>query len=83
MLFRTVVVTEANTVSRGDLKLWHERLGHVNVKFLREMVKKDLAEGVDVSNDDGFFCEGCQYGKQHKSSFPTNARRKTVPGEFT
>ena len=55
----------------------------MNVKFLHEMVKKDLAEGVDVSNDDGFFCEGCQYGKQHKSSFPTNERRKTVPGEFT
>lgn len=79
MLFRTIVNPEANVVSRGDLKLWHEHLGHVNVKSLREMIKKNLVEGVKMSDVNNFFCKGCQYGKQYKLPFSSTERRKTVP----
>jgi len=82
MSFRTVVNPEANVVSLGDLKLWHERLGHVNVKSLREMIKKNLVEGVKMSDVNNFFCEGCQYGKQYKLPFSSTERRKTVTGEL-
>lgn len=82
MSFRTVVNPEANVVSLGDLKLWHERLGHVNVTSLREMIKKNLVEGVKMLDVNNFFCEGCQYGKQYKLPFSSTERRKTVTGEL-
>lgn len=80
-MFRTILAPEANVVSRGDLRQWHERLGHVNVKYLREMIEKDLIKGVKITDMKDFFCEGCQYGKQHKLPFSSNKQKKTVPGE--
>lgn len=45
------------------------------------MIQKDLVEDVTVTRMKDFFCEGCQYGKQHKLSFTTTERRKHLPGE--
>lgn len=71
MLFRTMICT-ANLTVTDNLKLWHERCGHVNVKYLKEMVNKDLITGVKFSDVENFFCESCLMGKQHKLPFKKN-----------
>lgn len=38
--------------SDESLKLWHERLGHVNLKPLRKMANKVLVTGVEFRNND-------------------------------
>lgn len=82
MLFKVVTGYEANVASCDTLKRWHERLGHVNVGYLRKMVSKDLVNGVKFLDNEDFFCEGCQHGKQHRLPFRPNPRLKTEPGEF-
>lgn len=82
MLFKTVISLEANVSSKNDLKMWHERTGHVNLKTLSELSKKGLIEKLDMSDKADFFCEGCQYGKQHRFSFSTKNYKATVPGEL-
>lgn len=80
MMFHTEVV-ELNVTARESLKLWHERLGHVNIKSLQEMVTKGLVEGVDLSDANNFFCEACAYGKQHQIPFHKTVHQKMQVGE--
>lgn len=54
-------------VSTTSLKLWYERLGHVNQRALAEMIKAELMTGVTTDRD--FFCESCQVGKSHRLPF--------------
>ena len=49
----------------GKINLWHQRLAHVNVKQLQQLVK-DL-EGVDLQPEGMMnFCEACVHGKMHR-----------------
>ena len=80
LLFRTVTLS-ANLVQTDSLRVWHERLGHINVKTLQEMVKKGLVSEVNMSNVDKFLCEACLYGKQHKLPFKKGSHKKMQPGE--
>lgn len=73
---------EANSVSAGSLKLWHERLGHINKKCLKEMFAKGLIQGVKLTDIEDFFCEACVYGKQHRLKFAPIEKRDTKPGEL-
>ena len=85
MLFRVKkpsVAREAN-VSTVNLRVWHERMGHVNNKVLREMTQKGLIRGVKLADIDNFFCESCAYGKAHRLPFKKNeTKRNTKPGEY-
>ncbi|KAK9694716.1 GAG-pre-integrase domain [Popillia japonica] len=81
LLFR-ITDPEANLTISASLKLWHERMGHINVKTIREMITKGLINGVKLADVEHFVCEGCQYGKQHKLSYHSSQRRLTKPGEF-
>lgn len=73
---------EAN-VSALDLKIWHERLGHIHKRALCDLVEKELVHGVKVNNTSKFFCDACQVGKMHKLSFkPITERVERQPGEF-
>lgn len=60
----------------SSLNLWHER--HIGVTALREMVKNGI---VDTGSRQ-FFCEACQYGKQHKLPFKSIKSRNTQPGDI-
>lgn len=42
-------------VSMTSLKVWHEHLGHLNKRALCDLVKKELVEGVKVTNERDFF----------------------------
>ncbi|CAD7083583.1 unnamed protein product [Hermetia illucens] len=85
MLFKVrkpSVAREAN-VSTVNLRVWHERMGHVNNKVLRKMTQKGLIRGVKLADIDNFFCESCAFGKAHRLSFKKNeTNRKTKPGEY-
>lgn len=58
-------------------------MGHVNCRSLQEMVKRELVTGVSLSQINNFFCESCQFGKQHRLPFkPRNSTRENEVGEF-
>ncbi|GJQ85068.1 hypothetical protein Trydic_g5631 [Trypoxylus dichotomus] len=62
MQFRTVI-TEINIAVENSLKVWHERLAHINIKTLKDMISKNMVDGVNLSDMNGFVCEPCMYGK--------------------
>nr|GEX04683.1 hypothetical protein [Tanacetum cinerariifolium] len=52
--------------------LWHRRLGHINFKTLKKLVRGNLVRGFPsklFEND--HTCVACQKGKQHKASCKT------------
>lgn len=79
MLFKTIPI-EANVAI--SFKVWHERLGHLNLKSLKAMSEKGMIEKVDFEGMDNFVCEGCQYGKQHRLTFSDRINRASKPGEL-
>ncbi len=48
-----------------SLDLWHQRLGHVNEKYLNTMSRCEMVTGTQRNN----FCEGCVEGKMHRQPF--------------
>ena len=63
---------------------WHRRLGHVNMKLISHITRKDLVKGVpilDFSKDK--VCDACQRGKQVRTSFkPINEITTSRPLEL-
>lgn len=84
MLFKVVLLgekVESNVVTM-NLRMWHERLGHIGERALRELIRKRLVKGVSMTDDAKFFCEACQSGKAHLKPFKKNIEKvTTVPGE--
>lgn len=79
-----VKTTELNIATAGSPMIWHERLGHVNFKTLREMSSKGVVDDLEINKmtEENPFCKGCAYGKQHRLSFPkSGARRANAAGE--
>lgn len=64
------------------LQTWHERLGHINPKQLKDV--SAAVQGVKITNDKGFFCESCQFGKVHRQKFnkKNTDQKRWLPGEF-
>lgn len=76
-------ITEVNVVSTGTLKQWHERLGHLNIKYIKELFTKNLVSGISITDiNDNFFCESCVYAKQHKLKFQNTEKHVSKPGEL-
>lgn len=84
MLFKVEPPTkmeEAN-VTATNLRMWHERLGHIGKRAIRELAKKGLVKGVSMSDKVDFFCEACQLGKAHRLPFKECVEKvSTKPGE--
>ncbi|XP_060974085.1 uncharacterized protein LOC133039254 [Cannabis sativa] len=58
--------------------LWHYRLGHLNYRDLRRLVKLQAVKGIpDMKVSKERVCGPCQLGKQHKASHPTINRLLT------
>ncbi|KAM2239337.1 hypothetical protein ACFXTI_008900 [Malus domestica] len=51
-------------------ELWHHRLRHISQKWLQELHKQGLMEGMSSCKLD--FCEYCVLGKQIKVSFASS-----------
>lgn len=62
-------------------KTWHRRFGHAGKEALSKLPKN--VKGVDaVDPPNSEPCEGCAYGKSHRSSFPPSEKRASEPLEL-
>lgn len=48
MYFRVEAQSEANAASVDSLELWHNRLGHMNLEYFRNMVRLELVDRKSV-----------------------------------
>lgn len=83
---KTVVPESCNLVQndKNDIKLWHERLGHINLKEIKNMSTNSVVEGLQINDDiqKEFVCEACAYGKQCRFPFHKSVRGKLQPGDL-
>ncbi|KAG7196788.1 hypothetical protein KM043_014482 [Ampulex compressa] len=58
-----------------NLKLWHERLGHLNMRDLKYMTRTKKAVGIDIQGDETMpQCEKCIQGQRIKFLQSDNGR---------
>lgn len=78
MMFE-IKIPSANIATKiHDLKTWHERLAHQNIKTVKLFLKN---KNIQVA-DDGLFCEACVFGKHSKLKFQASDSRAKQPGEL-
>ncbi|KAJ3662741.1 hypothetical protein Zmor_007072 [Zophobas morio] len=76
------------SASAQNVRVWHERLGHVAFKVVREMAKSDAITGMkvvdskDSTDNEDTFCEDCVYGKHVRQPFPSSNSRAERPGDL-
>jgi hypothetical protein len=46
--------------------VWHKRLGHLNLRSLKQLREQDMVHGLPFLEETKGVCEGCQLGKQHR-----------------
>ena len=51
--------------------LWHKRFGHSNLQSLKFLSSKNMVKGLPLISETIGVCEGCQFGKMSRKSFPT------------
>ena len=61
----TALLTHGNEVNM----LWHERFGRLNFKYLQQLQKKSMVEGLLVIKATTGNCKGCVIGKHPKHKF--------------
>ena len=65
MLNCEIPTVAEETQSSATIDLWHQRLAHVNVKQLQQLLKN--LKGVDLQPEGKInFCEVCVHGKMHQ-----------------
>lgn len=83
---KAVVSDTCNLVQsdQNNIKMWHERLGHVNLKQIKSMSADNVVEGLKLNNSDktDFVCEACAYGKQCRFPFHKSIRGELQPGDL-
>jgi predicted aspartyl protease len=67
----------AFTVKESVTEIWHKRLGHYHHQGLLLLQTKKLVRDLPMLEDTLPHCQACQYGKQHRKSFPKSAWRAT------
>ncbi|CAL8085699.1 unnamed protein product [Prunus armeniaca] len=50
--------------------IWHKRLGHLNLRSLKQLRENEMVPGLPHLEDVNGVCAGCQMGKQHRDWFP-------------
>eukprot|EP00253_Pinus_taeda_P024704 PITA_24704 len=64
----SLLLTHANDSSR----LWHKRFGHLNYRYIQQLSKHEMVEGLpNISFSRGLF-EGCVLGKYPREKFDTS-----------
>ncbi|GAU37106.1 hypothetical protein TSUD_278930 [Trifolium subterraneum] len=70
----TVIVPNCLQVTKKDWsQLWHQRYGHLSIKGLNTLAKKDMVNGLPVLDDLDKHCGDCLTGKQHMDAMPKRA----------
>lgn len=78
MQFRVEASAAHVAVNRNSLQMWHEKLGHQNVKHVEDFLKRN---NVKYDGHD-FTCEACLVGKQHRLSFKERVEKSEKCGEI-
>lgn len=82
MLFKVIEQKEeamANlAIKKNSLQMWHERLSHQNVQYVRDFLRK---RNIDFIDED-FDCDGCAYGKLHRLSFELRREKSNACGQI-
>lgn len=72
---------EVNTVA-NELRRWHERLGHISIGIMRELVQRGEIKELVIPMKAEINCEACAYGKAHRRSFKAvEGKVNYKPGE--
>ena len=59
-------------VTSGSLRLWHRRLGHLNLRVIKDMQRKNMVNGLSILLPQEYdrVCKRCALGKSHCLPFP-------------
>jgi len=65
-------------------KLWHDRLAHINMGYIKTSVVKQAVTGIKPDDlEQEFHCRDCHLGKETRQPFPVSRQKKTSqPGEI-
>ena len=67
------------TATTVDMKIWHERFGHLGYDNLKKLCKEGMVSGMSVDGKQPCGpCEGCLTGKQTRLPFPKKSERSTT-----
>ena len=68
------------STSVSILELWHKSYGHLNLKDLISLQRKEMVQGLPIFKDEQITCDGCALGKQHINEFPirTNVKERSI-----
>ena len=84
--FSTSTALIVASTGNNQLTLWHNLMGHVNVKVIKTMSLNNNLQDLPTFTNDKLpqVCRGCALGKQHKATYPSNPQkeRSKVPGEL-
>lgn len=61
-----LVTTKTNALTDASLRMWHEKLGHINANDLQLMEPKRVVQGHKITEKGKFFCRDCPMGNQHR-----------------
>lgn len=72
VLDRDSTCTTSESAYTSTVKLWHERLAHVDSSGIRSMVNNGVVKGINLSSSSTSTdaCTGCVYGKGHQAPIP-------------
>jgi len=71
---KTALLVKQKEVTEAQMELLHRRLGHAYEGAIRNIISKDLIEGLD-SRQELVRCSGCQSGKAHRKMFKKESGR--------
>lgn len=71
-------VNRISVTSEENLKSWHARFGHLNVKDLCSLSKKNMVRGLEVKMPEKFECFTCAVCKISRRPFPKNTNVNTT-----
>lgn len=66
-----------NSTKLNESQKWHQRLGHINIRSIKELSDKNLVRGLEDINVDNINCDGCNVSKS------TKAPCKRIKGRHT
>lgn len=58
--------------------LWHGRFGHLGFDNLRKLAREEMVRGLPTLDPVDGVCDACLAGKQRRSPFPVQARRRAA-----
>lgn len=79
--FIRVLLPALSATAVQSMGLWHQRLGHVSDKIIRDMTNNELAVGLEVFFTNRDVCESCHFGTQTNCVQTSHEKRECLPGQ--